>query len=454
MNDFVLTYYGDDLTGSTDVMEVLEWGGVPTVLFLEPPDAATIHQRFPHARAVGVAGISRTMSPQEMDGHLPASFDALKALGANYFHYKVCSTFDSSPTVGSIGRAAEIALQVFDAQFTPMMVGAPNLRRYVAFSNLFARVDEITYRLDRHPTMSKHPITPMNESDIRLHLGQQTNLSIAALNVLQMARSSTEVEQYFRELVDDGAQVIVFDTIDDSHLYTIGRLIWSLQSENPVVLVGSSGFQYALTHFWHTEGIVEKPPVKHAVAPVDQLIVMSGSAAPATAEQITWAINAGFVPIRLDSVSLVDPATVDSYRAAVITEALDVLATGRNIVLFSAQGSDDTAIAQTKAHLERLGLASANLGSLLGLQQGIIVRELLEKTGLRRVAVCGGDTCSYAARQLGIFALQAVIPVAPGAPLCRASSDNPAFDGLEIALKAGQVGKPNYFESILRGTAI
>src|SRR5215207_6669485 len=108
MSDFVLTYYGDDLTGSTDVMEVLEWGGVPTVLFLEPPDAETVRQRFPHARAVGVAGVSRTMSPQEMDEHLPASFAALKGLGASYFHYKVCSTFDSSPTVGSIGRATEI----------------------------------------------------------------------------------------------------------------------------------------------------------------------------------------------------------------------------------------------------------------------------------------------------------------------------------------------------------
>jgi hypothetical protein len=37
MNDFVLTYYGNDLTGSTNVMEVLEWCGVPSVLFLEPP---------------------------------------------------------------------------------------------------------------------------------------------------------------------------------------------------------------------------------------------------------------------------------------------------------------------------------------------------------------------------------------------------------------------------------
>jgi uncharacterized protein YgbK (DUF1537 family) len=32
--DLLLTYYGDDLTGSTDSMEALELGGIPTVLFL------------------------------------------------------------------------------------------------------------------------------------------------------------------------------------------------------------------------------------------------------------------------------------------------------------------------------------------------------------------------------------------------------------------------------------
>jgi uncharacterized protein YgbK (DUF1537 family) len=54
MNDLLLTYYGDDLTGSTDVMEALEFGGVPTVLFLEPPTPDDL-ARFPGARAVGVA---------------------------------------------------------------------------------------------------------------------------------------------------------------------------------------------------------------------------------------------------------------------------------------------------------------------------------------------------------------------------------------------------------------
>ena len=33
----VLTFYGDDFTGSTDVMETLEDLGLSTLLFLDPP---------------------------------------------------------------------------------------------------------------------------------------------------------------------------------------------------------------------------------------------------------------------------------------------------------------------------------------------------------------------------------------------------------------------------------
>lgn len=429
-------------------MEVLEWAGVPTVLFLEPPDPQTVHQRFPDVRAMGIAGVSRSMSPDQMDDMLPSAFEALKALNAPFVHYKVCSTFDSSPTVGNIGHATEIGMRVFKAKCVPMMVGAPALRRYVAFSNLFARVDDETYRLDRHPTMSKHPVTPMNESDLRIHFGRQTDLRVAAMNIWHMERCPSEVDSIFHQMINDGAQVILFDSINNDHLYTIGRIVWGLQSDVPVFLVGSSGFQYALAHYWNTEGIVQKPPTPRSPGAVDQLIVVSGSAAPATAEQITWSMQNGFEGIRLDSASLVDPDTADFARETVVNQALEALGSGKNLLLFSANGPEDPAIPQTKARLEQLGMKEKHVGSLLGPQQGRILRELLEKTGLHRVMVVGGDTCGYATRQLGIFALRAITPLAPGAPLCRAFSDNPLFDGLEIVLKAGQIGTPDFFDRV------
>ena len=55
MTDLLLTYYGDDFTGSTDALEALTLGGVPAVLFLEPPTRAVLATQFPGVRAVGVA---------------------------------------------------------------------------------------------------------------------------------------------------------------------------------------------------------------------------------------------------------------------------------------------------------------------------------------------------------------------------------------------------------------
>jgi hypothetical protein len=180
-----LTYYGDDFTGSTDVMEVLTWAGLETVLFVEPPSADRL-ARFPHARAIGLAGESRGRSPQWMDEHLPALLGRLGELDAPLCHYKVCSTFDSSPTVGSIGRALEIGQDLLQAPWVPIVVGAPALSRYQAFGNLFATVGAETHRLDRHPTMSRHPVTPMHEADLRLHLAAQTSRRIGLVDILAL----------------------------------------------------------------------------------------------------------------------------------------------------------------------------------------------------------------------------------------------------------------------------
>jgi len=36
--EYLFSYYGDDFTGSTDALEALAGNGVPTVLFVRPPD--------------------------------------------------------------------------------------------------------------------------------------------------------------------------------------------------------------------------------------------------------------------------------------------------------------------------------------------------------------------------------------------------------------------------------
>lgn len=451
MPKLLMAFYGDDFTGSTDAMECLELNGIPAALFLDPPEPGSAERSFPGVRALGLAGVSRSMTPEEMDGELGPKFRFLADLQPEFVHYKVCSTFDSSPRVGSIGHAVDIGFEVFHPPLVPLMVGAPFLRRYVVFGNLFARVGETTYRLDRHPTMSRHPVTPMRESDLRRHLAEQTDKTVGLMDILQLSRSEADVDARFHALREEGHPIILFDTLTEDHMLQIGRLIHGLRGEHPVFLVGSSGFEFALGMHLRAQGIVEEPRGFDSPGPVERLLVMSGSCAPGTAEQIDWALGRGFAELALDTPALVDEAAADGEHRRAVEETLRLLGEGRSVIVHSARGPEDPRIAETRAAVERAGQGPERIGRMLGTRQGRMLRELLSRAGLGRVCVTGGDTCGHVSRELGIYALRIVTPVAPGAPLCRASAREARFEGLQISLKGGQNGADDYFGRIVLG---
>jgi uncharacterized protein YgbK (DUF1537 family) len=72
-------YYGDDFTGSTDVLEQLAVNGVSSVLFLTAPTPAQL-ARFAHCQAIGFAGDARSRTPEWMSAHLPAIFARMREL--------------------------------------------------------------------------------------------------------------------------------------------------------------------------------------------------------------------------------------------------------------------------------------------------------------------------------------------------------------------------------------
>jgi uncharacterized protein YgbK (DUF1537 family) len=421
-------------------METLTRGGVPTVLFVEPPTAEML-ARHPQARAVGVASQSRTFSPEQMDAALPPAFAALARLKPHFVHYKTCSTFDSSPTVGSIGRAIDIAAATFQNRITPVVVGAPSLQRFCVFGNLFARsgLDSAPYRLDRHPTMSRHPVTPMDEADLRLHLARQTSRPVELVDVLTLNDDPTDI---FNRLVEcpDGS-IVLFDTLTNHHLATIGAALVELQRREakPMFVAGSSGIEAALVSRWRQLGKAF-PQEFAAAAAVERLLVISGSCSPVTGRQIAHAVELGFAEIAIDAASLIASANADSEIAAIANLVQTEHDRGQSVIVHTSRGAADARVAGS----------SSSLGALLGR----IAREALRLTGVRRVAIAGGDTSGEVARALGIESLEMVAPSAPGAPLCVARSSVPEVDGVEFTFKGGQVGRDNYFESVLTGANV
>lgn len=452
----LLAFYGDDFTGSTDSLEGLATNGVRAVLFPEPPSPEDL-ERFDDIDVIGIAGASRSMTPSEMEEELSPTFEELAEFDPPIVHYKVCSTFDSSPDVGSIGRAIDLGQEVFGSSIVPVSQGTEvPLGRYVAFSNLFAVEDGETYRIDRHPTMKDHPVTPMREGDLRRHLGEQTDRSIGRV-VHRDLRAYEDAERAL-SAVDADDEVVVFDALGTDHLEVIGQLLWSraVAEPGPLFAVGSSGLEHhALVHAWDEAGLIDRDErLCRKRAPVDRLLVVSGSASPTTAAQIDWAVQQGFHGIRLDTEGLIDPGEAAESRERSVEEAVDALGTGQSVVLYSARGPDDPAVEATKRRFASLGV-DGTLETRLGRQQGAILREVIERTELRRACVAGGDTSSNAIPELDVRALEALASVGPGAPLCRVHSDQQAFDGLEIALKGGQTGTRNdeydYFGAVREG---
>jgi uncharacterized protein YgbK (DUF1537 family) len=439
MNDLLLAYYGDDFTGSTDALEFLSRAGARTALFIEPPTAERL-AAYPGLTAIGVAGLTRAMPPAAMQAALEPAFAQLRALGPRHVHYKVCSTFDSSPTVGSIGQAIEVGRGVFANAFVPLLVAAPALGRYCTFGNLFARLGIGSgggiFRLDRHPSMSRHPVTPADESDLRLHLGRQTSLRTGLLDILQITQPLAEIQAALTAQVQAGAEVVLFDALFEEQLLAIGAALdGCVAAPEPLFSVGSSGVEMALGQFWAENNTLTPKTEWPAPGPAEPLLVVSGSCSPVTAGQVAWAKAHGFAEVVLDAPRLA--AGAEQELAIYQQQAIGFLRHNQSVIVHTNGSAAGPA----------QNLPAEKLGTALG----HIAREAVRHAGVRRVVVAGGDTSSYAARAMGIEAVEMLAPLYPGAPLCRATAPGSPLHGIEVNFKGGQVGASEYFGVLRAG---
>ena len=431
--DILLAFYGDDFTGSTDALEFISRAGAKTVLFTETPTTEQLRS-FPGLDAFGVAGKTRALSPTEMEKVLLTAFEQMKAVRTKHVQYKVCSTFDSSPLVGSIGKAIDCGAKTFNSKFIPVLGGMPALGRYCVFGNLFAKMgigsSGKIYRLDKHPSMSKHPVTPMNEGDLRIHLGKQTKKKIALIDHVQQQAKKKE---WLAGITDE--VVILLDTMNEDELLKIAEWLNAQQKKHGQLFsVGGSGIEMALGKYWNKAKVL-KPVVKwKKVHKAESLLVLSGSCSPVTASQIGWARSNGFADVELDAVNICNDGVVNEN---IIGNVMELMDQQKNVIVHTGRKQSEN-------------LSSEKLGSVLG----SIAKKAMEASSVKRVVIAGGDTSSYAARAMEIDAMEMIAPLVPGAPLCRAYSKNKKINGLEINFKGGQVGDEKYFKLLLNGNRV
>jgi uncharacterized protein YgbK (DUF1537 family) len=406
-------FFADDLTGAADVLAQAHAQGLDAALTLDPtkplPDAADV---------VGIAGPTRSLQGPELERAIREGLTPFVGEDLDVLIYKVCSTFDSSPTVGNIGRAIELLHEYWPSHGAiPVAPAQPEFGRYTAFSQHFGAYRGDVYRLDRHPVMSQHPATPMSEADLRDILAAQTRSRERPGSIHLPAYSNTSFRDlWLQRRADSGAFVV--DAVDIAQMNEIAAQL--LAGPATALVVGSGGIMAALARLRGTPTPTQ-PGRSAASGPV---LAVSASASATTADQITDAVTAGWVEVAIPTEAF-DQEEPQGPWVEVVASAL---LRGDDVVAHTLRGVDDP-------RMSTRHIAPADVGGAIGR----LARVMVERGLTRDVAIFGGDSSSHALLALGVSELRVAEQFVTAGPICAADAAS-AVAECRLLLKGGQVG--------------
>jgi uncharacterized protein YgbK (DUF1537 family) len=410
-------FFADDLTGASDVLAQAHRHGLDAALVLGS------RVELPDAEVVGVAGIARSLAGEALDAEVRAGLVPLAAVAdLSILLYKVCSTFDSSPTLGSIGRGIELLAATFPGHGpVPVAPAQPDFGRYTAFSNHFGRSGETVHRLDRRPVMSGHPATPMREADLRRVLAEQLAGAPELPAVHLPAHTEGSFTEQWEACRQASAPAFVVDAVTEADMDRVAGALRAESGTTPALVVGSGGVMAALAR---GRGTAE--PVAPSGTPAwGPVLAVSASASPVTAAQIADAVEYGWTEVAI-------PPPGASSEAAWVERALGALRQGHHVVAHTTCGADDKRF--------RAGGDPRAVGQRLG----ELLRRAAREGCTRDMMICGGDTSSHTLGILGVRELRVTDQFVPVAPVCR-TDDGSVLRGCRLVLKGGQVGPPDIF---------
>ena len=274
-----------------------------------------------------------------------------------------CSTFDSSPEVGSIGRAIDIGQADLRVAVRPAGRRRPDpapllpVRQPVRDGrrrDLPPRPPPDDEPPPGHADGRGRPARPPRAADVEDDRPDGHPPPVGAARPRSIAGS--------RRCWRAGPDVVLFDVLDEPRLAEVGRLIWvAPPGDRPLFAVGSSGLEYALTAHWRASGPLPEPGPFRPPGPVEAIAVVSGSCSPATRRPDRAGRGThGFAVIEVDAGRLVDPERADRGAAAGRSARRSRPSErGRSVVVCSAVAPDDPRIAETAGRWERAGAAAA-----------------------------------------------------------------------------------------------
>lgn len=401
----------DDLTGACDVAAGVTAAGLPAEVRLGVPDVA----EQPAAPCVVVALKSRTAPVAEAVAESRAAAVVLREWGADRLYQKYCSTFDSTDD-GNIGPVADSLVDLIGgAAVTIGTPVTPAVGRTMHRGHLF-----VGDRLLSESSLARHPLTPMRDPDLVRVLARQTEGGVGLVGIEDVRAGGQTVRSAIARLRGVGVRHILVDGVED---HDLDLLAAALENEVDVVVGGAAGLAAALARRMDARAgsHVGEPPE-------GRRLLLSGSGSEATRAQMAAFGGAVFT---------IDADAAVSEPDAVVAAALD-FADAEPLPLVSATAAPDEIVsAQERWGVQR---AAAALEDVLAR----VAVGAVDRLGVRRILVAGGETSGAVARALGIRALRVRRVIAPGVPWMSAVDDRGRT--LELCFKSGNFGDVDLFD--------
>lgn len=398
----------DDITGGTDLALALSANGLKVVQLLGNAD-----DRAPDSD-VDVVVISLKVRTAPIDDAVKAALKACSTLqkwGAEQIYFKYCSTFDSTHK-GNIGPIAEALTNHLKARVIPFVPSFPQNGRTVHHGHLYVNGELLS-----ESSMKDHPLTPMTESNLCIHLGAQVESSHVGLIPIETIENGPHAIGFaMQQDLDPSPAFLIMDSVTDAHLAILAKACADLP-----LLTGGSAFADALSANFdltsHREDRAAWQPTHNG-----PIAILSGSCSAASLEQVNRAAKS--IPIlRLDMTSN-------------LTEFIDVAKRKLNagaVIISSTATPDQIARAQAEYGKD---IAGDRIEQMFG-----TIALALHDAGIRTFIIGGGETSGAVAAALSLTSLEVGPEIAPGVPWMR---DTESCD-INITFKSGNFGGADFF---------
>lgn len=413
-----LAVIADDFTGGLFVASQLERRGIAVVYVSDPAVLPHVGDQ----EVLVVATRLRFLQADEAVARLTLLTDALDAIGTRHIFYKYCSTFDSTDE-GNIGPCADYLARRYNAGRLVFSPGYPDFRTYVHEGYMFYKDRLISESIKRFD-----PITPMSDPDMVRVLQRQTQAKVALLPHRILHGGVEPATRYVSEQQRNGVRYFLMDCVDNDDV-ACGASIF--RADKVTTGADALGIELAVQLRRHEPDLATNIREATPRAQGSEAVLVGSCSEITLAQRDHFAEKNAFFDIDIRD------GEETALAGAALEWAAPFVRAGK-AVGFSVAG-DPEHVAQTQRRFGVMGAARRAETILASVASG------LDRLGVRKFVVAGGETSGAVVEALGIRQMQVLPFDELGAGSCISLDDR----RISLFLKPGKVGAPDVFSQAL-----